>query len=158
MKFIFLDIDGCLNDHTVMSNGRCGIQYDKVELLNQILTKHKDVFLVISSAWRYLCINEYMTLRGFEEILLSHGVDCKNRIHGITSSDEKYWPETPTIKDWEDLTVRARQIDEYVQQYKPKSFVVFDDLDLPVENLIKINGAVGIQSQHIHKALQILLA
>lgn len=157
MKFIFLDIDGCLNDHTMMSNGYCGIQGDKVELLNQILSKHEDVFLVISSAWRYMCINKEMTLRGFEQMLLTHGVNCYNRVHGITSSDEKYWPKNPTWHDWKDLTVRSRQIEEYVQQHSPQSFVVFDDLDLPVVNLVRTDGNAGIQQQHIDTALQILL-
>lgn len=156
MRFIFLDIDGCLNDHTMMSNGYCGIQDDKVEFLNQILSNHDDVFLVISSAWRYMCIVREMTIRGFEQMLLTHGVDCYNRIHGITSPDEKYWPDVPTNDDYADLTVRARQIEEYVQQHKPHAFVVFDDLDLPVANLVQTDGKIGLQQKHIDTALNIL--
>jgi len=157
MRFIFLDIDGCLNDHTMMSNHYCGIQADKVGFLNQILEKHDDVFLVISSAWRYMCIGKEMTLRGFEQMLLTHGVSCYNRIHGITEPDEKYWPEMPTNDDYADLTVRAKQIESYVKQYQPDSFVVFDDLDLPVDNLVRTDGKIGLQQQHIEAALQILL-
>jgi hypothetical protein len=156
MRFIFLDIDGCLNDRTMMSNGFCGIDDDKVALLNQILSNHEDVFLVISSAWRYMCIAKDMTLRGFEEMLLTHGVDCYGRVHGITSPDEKYWPDIPTSDDYADLTVRARQIEEYVQQHNPQSFVVFDDLDLPVDNIVKTDGQIGLEQHHIYSALNIL--
>lgn len=157
MKFIFLDIDGCLNDHTLMANGYCGIDSNKVALLNQILLQHEDVFLVISSAWRYMCIAKDMTLRGFEEMLLTHGVYCYGRVHGITSPDEKYLPESPTSDDYADLTIRARQIEEYVQQYSPQSFVVFDDLDLPVSNLVQTDGKIGLEQRHIDVALNILL-
>lgn len=97
-----------------------------------------------------------MTLRGFEAMLLTHGVDCYSRVHGITAPDEKYWPEVPTIDDYADLTVRARQIQEYVQQYSPQSFVVFDDLDLPVENLVKTDPQIGLEQKHIDSALAIL--
>lgn len=84
MKLLFLDIDGVLNDHTRMASGYCTIHTDKGDLLNQILDAHPDVQIVISSAWRYLVTGGHMTVKGFENMLLTYGLKVFNRVHGVT--------------------------------------------------------------------------
>lgn len=138
-----------------MPNGYSGIHSDKVLLLNQLL-EDNDIMLVISSAWRYLCLSNAMTVKGFEKMLMTHGVNCLDKVHGITAADEVFWPENPTWDDWEDLTVRVRQIQQYLYEHNPKSFVVIDDLALPIVNLVRIDGKVGLQEHHIAAARLLL--
>lgn len=84
MKVIFLDIDGVLNDHTQMENHYCGTKYECVQQFNRILDAVPEAKIVISSAWRYMILRGDVTLKGFEMLLLTHGVKCHERVIGHT--------------------------------------------------------------------------
>lgn len=86
-KILFLDIDGVLNAHRQLPSGYCGIDRAKAEWLNAVLYFVPDAKLVISSAWRYMMLRGDMTLKGFEYLLLVHGVNCRERLHGYTEAD-----------------------------------------------------------------------
>lgn len=149
MRFLFLDVDGVLNtERALMDNGHCGINQNCVRRLNRILRQFPDLRLVLSSTWRYMVINGDMTLRGFEEMLMTHGVDCYNMMHGVTASDEVY--------DFNGDQVRRRQIEDYVDAHRPRAYVVLDDIDLGMERQIRIVGRRGLQDADAEGAIAVL--
>jgi len=99
---LFFDIDGVFNSHERHGNGYCGTRKDCVTRLNRLIAR-TDCLLVASSAWRYLVLSGSMTVVGFENMLLTHGLDCRNRIYGVTRPDA-----TPEITD------RGAQINEFL--------------------------------------------
>lgn len=96
---IFLDIDGVLNGHTRFPNGYCGTRWECVEQFNRILAE-TGADVVVSSAWRYLVLSGSMTLKGLENLLLSHGVDCLGKVVGVTSSDEDIPDRGLQVRHW----------------------------------------------------------
>lgn len=143
MKYIFLDIDGVLNNHTQHANGYCGMQSASVEAFNGVLLAYPHAKIVITSAWRYLILNGSMTLRGFESMLLTHGVDCFGRVIGHTEADKT--PDEPRIK----------QIREWLMDHEPPDFsqyVIFDDLPLGKDyGFIQTDGAKGLAGMPIEE-------
>jgi hypothetical protein len=87
---------------------------------------------------------ESMTVGGFENLLLSHGVKCHRRILDITR------------KDHESNDRRENQIDEWVQKNTPEKWVVLDDLYLDLPQLVQTNGEIGLTDSDINEALDVL--
>ena len=148
MKLLFLDIDGVLNAHKAHPNGYCGITDKGREHFNRIMDACPDVQVVISSAWRYHVHNGEMSLKGLEELLLTHGLSVKDRIHGITDPDDtppmKHWTDYP--KEWwteKGLKWRRTQIYAYAKQHDPEMIVVLDDLALDMPELVHVASAFG---------------
>jgi len=148
MKILFLDIDGVLNNHTHMENGYCGIDRDKVRLLNKILDE-TECQIVITSAWRYMFLSRSMNIRGLENLFLTHGVKIHNRIFTTTISDE----EIPT---------RGLQIQNILDLFKKTkyTYVVVDDMDLDITNnghpFVKIDGKVGLTEKEAGEIIHVL--
>lgn len=150
IPLIFLDIDGVLNDHELHEySGCCGILPRCAHNLNIILQK-TNANLVICSAWRYMISNGAMTVRGFDYLLRTHGINAENRIDGYTPLDEQ-------------KKGRGMQITHYlIHHYKefPK-YVVLDDVDDDITNhghpFVKTNGKVGLTDEDSEKAVQMLL-
>lgn len=167
IQLLYLDIDGVLNRHERHSNGYSGMHPYPVGLLNQMLEDLPDVQLVISSAWRYQVISGHMTMKGFECMLLTHGLECFGRIHSVTGSDEahaiegQYTGKTTGAEFWEWLKVhgcevRAQQITKHLAEVHanaivPVSFAVVDDLAVPVQRLVKTDPSVGLDCQHVQQ-------
>lgn len=144
---IFLDIDGVLNRHDQWTNGYCGTHVENVVLLNRILAE-TDAVIVVSSAWRYNVLRGDMTVRGFENLLLSHGIDCHRRLIGVTCSDE-------------DLEGRGLQIRHWLNENGGgRRYVVIDDLDLGITEqghpFVRTDGEVGLTDRDANKAISIL--
>jgi hypothetical protein len=139
MKVLFLDIDGVLNGHKPKDNGWYGIDYDKVCLLNKFLRACSDVQIVLSSAWRYMILKEAMTIKGFEHLLVSHGVACVDRLIDHTGQDTKMGYD------------RHIQIREWVENHLPDKWVALDDLDLslPEEHFVHVTDGKGITMEHV---------
>jgi hypothetical protein len=158
MRLIFLDIDGVLNDHAKLPSQYCGINLDRAKLLNGLLEEVPDAMLVISSAWRYLIYEGNMTLKGFEYLLMVHGVCCHERIHGITERDPAVTPHTLDVEAWRKngIAWRAEQIRCYVAQHKPERYVVLDDLPLMVDNFVQTDGKIGLTDSSVEDALRFL--
>lgn len=131
MKTLFLDIDGVLNGHELKANNYCGIEAPLVSNFNDIMLDVPDLQIVISSAWRYMIICGDMTVRGFEHMLLTHGVMCYGRIKGITVSDEI-------------IPNRRDQIYDYAKRHGIVDFVAVDDLQLNMPELVKTNPRFGL--------------
>jgi hypothetical protein len=146
---IFLDIDGVLNNHIPnIDSDCCGIDISRANYLNHIL-KETNANLVICSAWRYMIIGKAMTIKGFEYLLRTHGVNAKDKIEGITPSDEEFL--------W-----RGHQISCYLDKnkIKPRKYCVLDDRDDEItisgHPLVRTNGEVGLTMEDANKVIEIL--
>lgn len=153
MKLLFLDIDGVLNAHKSHPNGYCGIIDSARAQFNRVMDMCPDVQVVVSSAWRYHVHNGEMNLKGLEELLLTHGLSVKDRIHGITDRDDAppmgHWTEK--TKEWwseQGLKWRKQQIHDYVNGHKPAKWVVIDDLALDMPELVRTDADSGMNELH----------
>lgn len=147
MKLLFLDIDGVLNCHKKFENGYCGIEQHCVRNFNFLLQKEPTTKIVISSAWRYMVHCEEMTLKGLEYLLITHGINCYNRLHGVTRKDIEI-----SKNKWED---REDQILSYIVMHK-YPYVVLDDLKLNMERFVQVDGSSGLTLKDVDKAIGIL--
>lgn len=146
-KYVFLDIDGVLNNHRFNKASMCcGIRAKNVKQLNIIIDKH-DPFFVISSAWRYLLLGDYMNTAGFKSMLLTHGVSLKMKILSFTRRDIGI---TRTSTREEGIAERIAQITEWMhKQHMEGNYkaVVIDDLPLiGVEKAFRKNRGVFVQT------------
>lgn len=148
MKIIFLDIDGVLNDHGRMMNIHSGIQKDKALLFNKVLDE-TDCMIVISSAWRYIILTGAMTIKGFEILLLTHGLKCHNRVIGWTPMDEE-------------ISSRGKQIQNWIDKYYAgkNTYVVVDDLDDGITEcghpFVHTDGKIGLTEQNVDQIIKLL--
>jgi hypothetical protein len=71
-----------------------------------------------------------MTLKGLEKLLLTHGIDCEDRLAGVTQPDN----ETSGFLTSSLLGshhYREVQIQDWIQEHHPAKFAVLDDYKLP---------------------------
>jgi hypothetical protein len=151
MRLLYLDLDGVLNGHERLSNGYCGICPVNVGVFNSLLAEFSDLKLVISSSWRYLVLSGDMTLRGFENLLLTHGLKCHGRVAGVTGPDEDWleWDGTGdryAALQEQGCDIRAKQILAHVTEHQPEQWAVLDDMAVPVPRLVRTNGTLGLTS------------
>lgn len=150
MKVLFLDIDGVLN---------CQREYDWdwnaiaqftprcVHTFNSIIY-HAKAKIVLSSSWRNFIHNNYMTLRGFEKLLWSHGV--RGDLIGLT-------PERIGIDD-----TRADEIGDWLQKnFKDvERYVVIDDdpdaFGGGRHPFVQTDFRYGIRTEDAKKAVELL--
>jgi hypothetical protein len=149
MKLVFLDIDGVLNtlrNYDWGSGPTCLISPHLVKRLNRIV-QLPGIEVVISSSWRYQILHGATTVRGFQHMLRSHGLDC--HIHGHTAGDH-------------DCPIRGRQIAKYLEDVKPLSYVIIDDdtseyLDaVHGERVVFTDPATGLSDMDITRAQSVL--
>ena len=164
MRLLFLDRDGVANDHVPLPSGYCGVLGKGRDALNHILASVPDAQIVITSAWRYACLNRWMTIEGFEFMLLTHGVCCRHRILAHTEADPEEFKEEDhrppyDVEKWRQagLRWRADQIRQTVEWYSPDTWVVLDDLPLVVENLVQTDPSVGLTMEQAEAAIAILM-
>lgn len=154
IKYIFLDIDGVLNKHEVLESGYCGTNRECVSNFNKILDTFPELKIVISSAWRYLLLKNRMTIEGFEIMMFTHGLKCRNRIIGYTKEDGKLEDE-PCHRDsdaWTKsaLSFRKQQIYQYAAENNiPRNeFFVLDDLSLNMPELYQTDPSKGLTKEN----------
>jgi len=87
MKVLFLDVDGVANQHVPHPNGYCGMTPECVARLNRVFAA-TDCKVVVSSSWRYMVLGGEMTVKGLEYLFLTHGLNVRDRLLGVTPSDE----------------------------------------------------------------------
>ncbi len=134
MKFLFLDVDGCMNEHEGSEDDvKCNTFHrDKVNRLNRIL-RMTGAKIVLSSAWRYIILRGEANLAGMDWLLRSHGILC-DRLFGHTREDTlqdrtKAWDGTgPYVL----CNERGQQITDWLRAYEANggvidSYVVIDD-------------------------------
>lgn len=156
-SLLFLDVDGVLNDHSKLPSGYCGIDRNCVAHLNSILAAVPDVMLVISSSWRYQVLMGAMTLKGFETLLLVHGVRSHSRLHGVTDIDPND-KDLDSVEAWciYGLQWRAKQINDYVSRHNPRSWSVLDDLPLDLPGLVQTDGSTGMTAENARQVIELL--
>lgn len=141
-SLIFLDIDGVLNKHVAHKNNYCGTDPECVENFNHILD-NTDSQIIISSAWRYLILNKHMTIVGFENMLLTHGVNCHKRIFSHTKKDKHaYEPRENQITDF------------LIEMNFSDKWIAIDDLELNLPNQIKTDGKIGLTRELANLAIK----
>ena len=153
---LFLDIDGVLNDHARYPNGYCGIKRECADLFNIVLDKLPKLEIVISSAWRYLLINQNMTIIGFEQMLLTHGLNIFGRIYGYTDPDVfEIKPKTPEEWSAVGLKCRKEQILKYSSERLCNNWLAVDDLELGLgHRQIKTDPTIGITLEQVNKIVE----
>lgn len=144
---IFLDIDGVLNDHRPHKSGYCGTTRRCVGYFNQIL-RQTPAKIVVSSAWRYLILKGEMTIGGFSSMLLTHGVECHERVIGTTCLDEE-------------IEVRGLQIRHWLNENGgDRRYVVLDDMNLGITDcghpFVRTMGSIGLNRCDANLAIAIL--
>lgn len=140
MKVIFLDIDGCLNNH---HNKGVILDPANINILKHIISTTK-AKIVISSAWRYQILEGHMDLRGFTYMLKTHGLDID--IEGITVSDKV-------------LPGRGKQIQLWLSMNKDiENYVVIDDTDdgMPTNHFVMCDANIGLTLLNAERAINIL--
>lgn len=163
-RLLFLDIDGVLNDHSRHPNGYSGLQARPVAILNKLLAEIPEMQLVISSAWRYLVYNGQMTTAGLESLFMTHGLDCKGRVHGLTDTDENAggFDGNQTQDEWyawithNGARVRREQIKAAVAGKSPICYAVVDDLALDMPRLVQTDSNVGLTEEQAGRIKQLL--
>ncbi len=158
MKLIFLDIDGVLADETRHDNKYRRISLEAVFQFNRLLHAAPDAHVVISSSWRYLVHGETMTVVGFTNLLLSHGVNCHGRIVGITESDEETCGGKQTYEylSANAAHIRRAQIAKYAHKAEATDWVILDDMDLHSRRQVLTRPDIGLTERDVQEALEIL--
>lgn len=161
-----LDIDGVLNDHRPLSNGYTPLKEKCVKELCRILDECPDVNIIISSAWRYMMLGDTpaMNERGMEYLMCLFGAphcSINNRIIGKTISDEDICLKLGIMESGEELDygwlkdngclLRREQI---LLLAKDTQFVVLDDLELEMPELIKTDGNLGLTKSLANKVIE----
>jgi hypothetical protein len=147
---IFLDIDGVLNGHPKWGSGDPLIDASCVKRLNDILER-TGAKIVISSAWRYQILGKEITLRGFQYMLISHGMFAGVDVIGHTRSDEEIT---------EAMGGRATQILAWIDENRHVGpWVVLDDLplgDVLKEYHVRTDPSEGLIDSDVDKAVAII--
>lgn len=145
MRVLSLDIDGVLNRHNSHANGYNGIDPINVQWLNYILDELPDVKILIHSAWRYMIIGGRMDLKGFEYMLMTHGVNCEGRLVGHTEPDGD-WAHDATNKS-DAIIERTEQIQRWWDSEDRGGggcLVAVDDLPIRNRLSVQTNGNIGL--------------
>lgn len=155
MKLLFVDNDGVLNrDGDRHENGYSPLHERHVKELNRILATVPDLQIVVSSAWRYHVHNGEMTIKGLEGMYLCFGLNCRDRIHGITDRDpgtfndvdhkppfdREYWKKRG-------MKWRTQQIIDYSRKFSHMGCVAIDDLPLDLMCLVQTTEAEGLTAE-----------
>lgn len=153
LVYIFLDVDGVLNNERyiiscyekhhkpmhmnhVPFDPRC---LNNLMILVQSLEKLKfEVKIILSSTWRL------------------HDIDYEIVNARIAEYGLKLYGKTPNINQ-----NRGVEIKDFLQDKKYYSFIILDDdifdiQDIYPQNLIKINGRIGLTKRDVQKALNII--
>lgn len=160
---LFLDIDGVLNDHTVLGASQvCTIDRERMRLLNWILCE-TDCRIVLVSAWRYMMLGEQpsMNLRGFWYMMRTHGLYAgpqgeTNYILGCTRRDARDF----TRQD--DPHERGRQVHDWLRDHGAgvQAYCCVDDLDLGYtafkHPFVQTHGPIGLTHWQAGRIINIL--
>ena len=162
MKIIFLDIDGVLNSerfivdhHKEYNDPTYMIDQYTVTLLRDMLDKHDDCKLVITSSWRYG--NVQKTVDFLKEHSLGRLTDF---IVGVTprSTNGGRGDEIKWFMD----NLNTDKIGDFVSQpFEIEEYAILDDdsfdlHDEQIDHLVKTNYVNGLQSHHV-KLVEFLL-
>ena len=148
MKVLFLDFDGVLNsDKCITAQSGSGVVIDpaKMPLLKEIIDV-TEAKIVLSTSWR-----EHWDKN--PDLCDSIGKDI-NRI--FARSNLQIFDKTPSLS-----VRREKEIEAWLTENKPKSFVVLDDMllqsDLLLGHFVKVSSHFGgLDASDVKSAIEIL--
>lgn len=139
-KIIFLDIDGVLNTKDWVEKKTSWVDENKVRLLASLcdITGAK---IVLSTSWR--------------EILLEPDV---------IGEESAFFKAVQLFKEYNleilgmtpKLETREQEIMAYITSNNIRSWVVFDDKDLKIQNLVRTDNTIGLTVEDCEKGMSIL--
>lgn len=135
MKFLFLDIDGVLNNHPCWPKGPQLMQ-PQCEYLQAIIER-TGAKIVLTSTWANWIEDDSMTRVGFSRLLQTHGVRAEVVAYCLSAVDPGE---------------RTSVIRRYLADYPDCKYVVLDDLPISLPNCIRTNGHVGLEPRHVNMA------
>jgi hypothetical protein len=163
---LFMDIDGCLNNHAKMPNGYCGIDRGKVDLLNNVLAD-TSARIVLSSSWRYNVLTGKMTLAGLNDMMATHGLRWMS-IVGVLPPEGIIADRGVLCYCWLEENVgrcfgQSTDMNKIVTAPGKRElrFCAVDDLDLGYSKanipFVQTDGTVGLTIDDCRRMTQILL-
>lgn len=148
MNYLFLDIDGVLNDHTFDERaGSATIDYKNAHYLNLIIDEFNPK-IILTSAWRYMVTRGEMTLKGFSYMLRTHGVSKNVNIIGTTDEDGRidFNQSKAGIEHRRLQILRYIALNIELPLYHDK-IAIIDDLPLgPVDLITKRKKSIFVQT------------
>lgn len=158
-NYLFLDIDGVLNDHILDYTSKSfTFKKECVEVFNTILELYRPR-IVLHSAWRYMILTGAMSPVGFELMMRTHGIRSSIRIVKHTVSDEEIIKKNPTWTLHENgLDIRESQILNCLKETPSiENYVILDDLPLTnLKNFVRIGKKTGLVPDDIPRVAQYL--
>jgi len=159
MKYIvFLDFDGVLTSqrqHLAWSNNAYPMwsKFDPVaiEFLNRLCEKYDDVSIVWTTTWRNAMDDQLMT---------EHWIYTMFHNAGFRGKFGTPWRVNPE-NDKNLYGKRAKEIDLYLEKYKPDDFIIFDDMDynfdavLGKKRFVQTHHDDGMLTRHMKNALSL---
>lgn len=162
-KILFMDIDGVLNDHAFCEVSQsCTIKPQCMAHLNSILHE-TDCQIVLTSAWRYIYHGGDMTLRGFEYMLRTHGMLCRQTPLILGATD----------KDRDAKELRSEQVTRWLRnaetcngwglESRKFQWAILDDMDLGftdcpecASRFVRTNGTSGLNHISARQVIELL--
>jgi hypothetical protein len=147
---LFLDVDGVLNRHGDHEAGHALIRPDCAARLQRVIDATNPA-VVISSAWRYQVLMGALTVRGFEYLLVSHGI--RARVVGVTGKEGDEQTEDGRTSGAQ----RARQILTWVAANGVKRWAAVDDTAVEVgDRLVRTDGDAGLTDSDVLALIALL--
>ena len=145
MSIIFLDIDGVMLPYTDI------VDYPQHTLDNlKMIVDQTNAEIVLSSMWRFDNLDQEEVRRQLQKVNLDYNKTTSTNMR-------KVWRANLA-------EMRERSIELYIQENKPKDFVILDDLNLwsiwdkhyYKSKFVKCDPYVGLTDDKALKAIQIL--
>lgn len=165
-NLVFCDIDSVLNikgdyDHFAETNT---IRPELMDRLNSILI-NTAAHLVVTSAWRYVVHNGWMTLNGFDYLLRSHGLGARC-LKGVTRKDGgplatkngMTYPECDRNQQIHDWFRDNPMIASFTGRYIILDDINFEGFDsnVPQRKFIQTDPLIGLSQQNADDAIRFL--
>jgi len=157
LNIIFLDLDGVLitNWSDQQPIEKRFKQFGKpfnpegVEVIKHIIDNF-DAVIVLTSDWRYI-FNQNQLIEYFAYNNVFAKLTPMPYDYRIDFRDKTQYPNYKELR-------RSKEIQVYVEEYKPNNFVIIDDMDLVCyqNKFVKTNTVTGLNKSDLPKILSIL--
>ena len=146
-KFIFLDVDGVLNDEATLMQDS-DINPDHVKRLRQIV-ESTGAKIVLSSSWRI----------GFNDKMEARGPISKTLFDALKKENLTLFAKTVELRS----NSRSEEIEVFLKENKCDNFVILDDEDWDFEwktflrhNFVHTTFKNGLTDANVENAIRIL--